>query len=146
MELDKFEELKELENWNDEDLVEEFARVSQIVKQERDHLGYIQMLITQRMEESGATVMAGKLHNIEGTIRTEYDYSILANIRERLDPDDLEGMYTPAHDTVVHVEENWNMQQTKKLLKRGKPFTTYINDAKMTAGRMKIKVKEHKSI
>lgn len=142
----EFEKLAELADWTDEDLVEEFARVTQIVKQERDHLGYIQMLITQRMEENGATVMPGKLHDIEGTVRTEYDYSILAKIRERLDPDDLEGMYTPAHDTVVHVEENWNMQQTKKLLKRGEPFTTYINDAKMTTGRMKIKVKERKSI
>jgi len=142
----EFTELAELESWNDEDLVEEFARVSQIVKDTRDRLGYIQMIITRRMEKIGATVMPGHLHDIEGTVRTEYDYSILAKIRERLDPDDLEGMYTPAHDTVVHVEENWNMQQTKKLLKRGKPFTTYINDAKMTAGRMKIKVKERKSI
>ena len=54
--------------------------------------------------------------------------------------------YADVKDEVVRVGENWNMTQTRKLLKRGEPFTTIINDAKMTAGRMSIKTEERKSI
>jgi len=141
------EELKKrLEYLNDEELIVEFVRVMEEFKQVRDHLDYLRMILTQRMEATGATVMRGTLHNIIGTIRSDYDYSILAKLREYLDPDELEGMYTPAHDEMIQVEEKWNMTQTKKLLKLGDPYSGIINDAKMTVGRMTIKAEERKSI
>ena len=138
--------IERLEYLNEEELVEEFVRISKEFKQARDNLDCVRMIATQRMEAKGATVMQGERHNIVGTIKADYDYSILADIREHAAPDELEGMYTPAHDEVIRVGENWNMTQTKKLLKRGEPFSTIINDAKMTAGRMKLKTEERKSI
>lgn len=140
------EEVREVEKLNDEDLVEEFARVAQEFEEIRAHLGFIRMLLTQRMEATGATVMRGTLHNVVGTIKSDYDYSILARLREFLDPDELEGMYTPEHDEVTRVGEKWNMTQTKKLLKLGEPFSAIIEDARVTVGRMSLKSEERKSI
>ena len=144
--MEKHESIVQAENLNDEDLVEEFARVVQEFEQIRDQLGIIRMLLTQRMEGTGATVMRGTLHNVVGTVKSDYDYSILARLREFLDPDELEGMYTPEHDEVTRVGEKWNMTQTKKLLKLGEPFSTIIEDARVTVGRMSLKSEERKSI
>ena len=138
--------IERLEYLTEEELVEEFVRISKEFKQARDNLDCVRMIATQRMEAKGATVMQGDRHNIVGTIKVDYDYSILADIREHASADELEGKYFPAHDEVVRVGENWNMTQTKKLLRRGEPFSTIINDAKMTAGRMSIKTEERKSI
>ena len=140
------EHQERLINMNDEELIEEFAHVAAVSDEFRVQIGFMRMLITQRMENNNATVMRGSEHNVVGTTKTEYDYSILASLREYLDPEELKGMYTPEHDEVVRVPEKWNMTRAKKLLKLGAPYSEIINDAKMTVGRMSIKLEERKSL
>ena len=54
----------------------------------------------------------------EGTLT--WDPSILFELREFVDPEELADGYTPEHEETVLVADSWNMTKIKKLMKQQK--------------------------
>jgi len=139
-----YSQAEEISAMNDEELVATYTLKKSELEGLKTEFGYIEMLITQRLEERGASVMRGEKFNVESTQKIEYDKNILALLREHFSADELGFCYTPEHQEVVNVEENWNMTKTKTLAKHGADIAGIIDDARMKVGRMRLHLKERK--
>ena len=139
-----YSQAEEISAMNDEELVATYTLKKSELEGLKTEFGYIEMLITQRLEERGASVMRGEKFNIESTQKIEYDKNVLAFLREHFSADELSFCYTPEHQKTVNVEESWNMTKTKALAKHGDEIAGIINDARMKVGRMRLHLKERK--
>jgi hypothetical protein len=79
-----------------------------------------------------------------GAKSVTYDAAILAGLREITDPEDLAGIYYPAHEEVRQVPERWNMSKGRKLVKHSADHAAIIQDAKIY-GSPRVKIEEEEA-
>ena len=80
---------KGISEMSDDNLVASYALCKSALDEVKEEFGYIEMLITQRLEERGASIMRGEEFNVESTQKIEYDYNILSQLREYFSADEL---------------------------------------------------------
>ena len=141
-----FEIAERIQSLADSELIESLVEAKSTLKTAQDTVGYIEMLIIQRMEERGASRMRGAFHDVEGTAPTkDWDNSVLAQLREFYSPEDLSGIYTPAHEKTVTVKEKWDMNKGRRLRKDGDEIVQIIEKARIL-GRIKLSVNDKKEV
>lgn len=141
-----FEIAERMNGLPDSELVETLIEAKETLKTARDTVSYVEMLIIQRMEARGASRLRGTLHDVEGVAKTaDWDYSILARLRELYSPEELEDIYTPSHHETIIIKEKWDMSKGRRLRKDGDEIVQIIEDARIL-GRMTLSVKDKKEV
>ena len=103
----------------------------------------IERRIAEIMEDRGATMAETDNYMIKVSTPLTYDYNILAQIREIVDPNFLLDCYEPPREKVIKVPEKWNMTKAKKLIGFGTLVRAIIDDAKIP-GNPRITLEEKK--
>ena len=114
-----------------DEVVEELVKI-RAHKAETESLEFsLSRAVVKMLEERGAKVVRTPSGMVRVKRGLSFDPSVLARLREITDPEDLEGIYAPAHDEVKRVPEKWNMVKGKKLLHYGTEHRQIIEDAKI---------------
>ena len=141
-----FEIAERISGLPDSELIESLIEAKETLKTARSTVSYVEMLLIQRMEARGASRLRGLLHDVEGGAKTaDWDYSKLAQLREFYSAEELEGIYTPAHEKTVNVKEKWDMGKGRRLRKDGDEIVQIIEDARIL-GRMTLSIKDKKEV
>ena len=125
-----------------DEAVEQLVDTRRQLKQLREVEYLLDREILRQMEEIGATESRVGIGKVTLSQPVTYDFNVLARLREITSPEDLEGAYTPPHDIVKHVPEQWNMTKGRTLRKLSRTHGSIIEDAKIY-GRTRIKIEEN---
>lgn len=109
--------------------------------------GHAEMALDRRMRDADATALPDPEFTIQRRYRTPiYDDSILCELRERLSPEDLTGVYTPEHEETVTIQAKWDGRRLPGLKRFGGEIADIIDAGTVRpfAG-VEVKRKERKS-
>lgn len=137
-----YSEIESLKDVTLDDAVEQLADVRKQLKTLQEVEWILSNEVVRQMDDIGATESRVEIGKVALTRPVSYDYSVLANLREITDPEDLEGAYTAPHEIVKHVPESWNMTKAKPLKKLSHQHGSIIEDAKIY-GRPRIRIEEN---
>tara|TARA_Y100000310_G_C20675289_1_gene812684 strand:+ start:1093 stop:1557 length:465 start_codon:yes stop_codon:yes gene_type:complete len=95
-----------------------------------DRLTRIKFVLRHRLLERNAKAFAHPAIECKGKYKpSTFDYNKLNVLKELLDEEVLEYMYTPEKQEMVKVSESWDMRKVNGLKELGDEFIKLIDDA-----------------
>ena len=124
--------------------VERYANVVDAIKQLYDERDYMLAIIWSEMQKNGAKVLAHPHYNVSIPTKRQYDVSkFLSVMGETLSPEDLNTVYSSAHEEQVIVPAKVNGTKAKKLWDMGDEMVTKL-ETTLIPQRPEIKVERKK--
>ena len=91
---------------------------------------WLEKSIAEQMDDNQQTTVRHDEGITKLTYPVEYDYSVLAELREIVDPIELAGVYYPPGEKTVKTPEKWNMSKGRSLANLGGEHREIIERAR----------------
>ena len=136
--------MADYEKMDDVELLNWWSRYHRRETVAKDMLQSIEYELQKRLEQRNATELfhpdlSCKLVRPTPT----YDLGMLASLRELLPPGVIDSAFTPAHDEVDHVPDQWDMRTCRSWGKKyGTNVAAVLERAEMPSGPTRLKITE----